>query len=112
HLPRSLHPAQTHRLTLRVEALPLKAVMLSFRDTATARTIEGTVARKGLCGDVWLTSTPAGPRIENFKLHPSGPHWQINFDTTLASLDPNASYTLQFRIADGDRVVKEFSRSF
>ena len=42
--------------------------MLSFRDTATARAIEGTVARKGLCGDVYLVSTPAGPRIDDVTL--------------------------------------------
>ncbi len=111
-LTSAIHPGQTHLLTMRVEALPLKAVMLSFRDTATARTVEGTVARKGLCGDVYLVSTPAGPRIAGVKLDTSVRHWQIDFDTDLAALDPNASYVLRARITDGARSVKEFSKTF
>jgi beta-galactosidase len=107
-----VHPGHTHLLTLRVDALPLKAVMLSFRDSAAARTIEGIVARKGLCGDISLVSTPAGPRISDITLDTSVRKWQIHFDTAVTTLDPNASYVLQARITDGNRPVKEFSRTF
>jgi beta-galactosidase len=51
-------PGRTHTLSLHVVAMPLKAVMLSYTDSAHAREIKGTVARRGLCGDVWLVSTP------------------------------------------------------
>jgi beta-galactosidase len=111
-LTASIHPGQTHRLTLRVEALPLKAVMLFFRDTATARTIEGTVARKGLCGDVYLVSAPAGPRIDDAKLASSVRQWRISFDTQLTGLSANASYVLRARILDGSRIAKEFRKTF
>src|SRR5581483_1220872 len=107
-LTAAVRPGETQILSMRVDALPLKALMESFRDSATARTVEGSVARKGLCGDVYLVSTPVGARIADVKLDTSVRHWQINFDTTLARLDPNASYSLRFRVTDGGRTVKEF----
>jgi beta-galactosidase len=107
-LTSALHPGQTHVLTMRVEALPLKALMLSFHDSATARTVEGTVARKGLCGDVFLIGTPAGPRITDVTLDTSVRHWQITFDSAVTALDAGAQYTLRARVSDGGRTVKEF----
>jgi hypothetical protein len=103
-----LRPGTTHVLALRVEALPLKAVMLSFRDTAAARTVEGTVQRKGLCGDVWLNSTPAGPRIASVSTHTSVRKWQITFNATVSNLDPTAIYTLRARIPG----VRPFTHTF
>jgi hypothetical protein len=108
-LTSAVHPGQTYVLTLRVDALPLKAVMESFRDTATARTITGTVARKGLCGDVYLVMTPAGPRITDVKIETSVRHWQITFDTLPEALDPNTSYFLKARISEGSREITEFT---
>ena len=43
-------------LSMLVVAMPLKGVMLSYRDTASARQVKGEVARRGLCGDVYLWS--------------------------------------------------------
>ena len=108
-LSAAVRPGQTHVLSMRVDALPLKALMESFRDSATARTIEGTVSRKGLCGDVYLVSTPPAARIAHVKLDTSVRRWQINFDTSLAALDPNATYLLRFHITDGTRAVKDFT---
>ncbi len=48
-----------------------RGVMLSFSDTAAAREVRGTVMRRGLCGDVYLVSTPAGPRIADVKVDTS-----------------------------------------
>src|SRR6185436_17663100 len=45
-----------HVLSLLVVAMPLKAVMLSHADSNAAREVKGTVERRGLCGDVYLTS--------------------------------------------------------
>ncbi len=64
-------PGGTHRLSLLVVAMPLKGVMLSYTDTASAREVKGSVARRGLCGDVYLVSTPAGPRIADVKVDTS-----------------------------------------
>ena len=47
-------PGSKHVISLLVVAAPLKAVMLSYTDTAAARQVKGTVPRRGLCGDVFL----------------------------------------------------------
>ena len=65
--------ASKHVLSILVDAMPLKAVMLSYSDTASAKQVKGSVARRGLCGDVYLASTPAGaqhPRREGRNLRP------------------------------------------
>lgn len=100
-------PGRTHLLSMRVIAMPLKEVMLSFSDTANARTTESTVVRRGLCGDVYLVSTPAGPRISDVRVETSVRRWQITFNTKLAALDPAARYALRAVITDGSRQVRE-----
>src|SRR5262249_44223717 len=47
-LTAALRPGATHLLSLRVAALPLQAVMLSYTDTSSARQVKGAVARRGL----------------------------------------------------------------
>src|SRR5690242_13233316 len=47
-------PGRKHILSLLVVAMPLKGVLLSYTDSASAREVKGTVARRGLCGDVYL----------------------------------------------------------
>ena len=69
-------PGATHVLSLLVVAMPLKGVMLSYSDTASAREVKGSVARRGLCGDVYLSSTPAGPRIGDVKVDTSVRQWR------------------------------------
>src|SRR5262249_39271730 len=55
-------PGRTHLLCMLVLAMPLKGVMLSYSDTNSARDVQGRVPRRGLCGDVYLISTPRGAR--------------------------------------------------
>ena len=38
----------------------MKAIMLSYTDSAPAREVKGPVSRRGLCGDVWLVGEPSG----------------------------------------------------
>ena len=67
-------------LTLHVAALPLKGVLLSYTDTNSAREVPGRVARRGLCGDVYLMSMPPGPRIADVKIETSVRNREIAFD--------------------------------
>ena len=62
---------ETHRLTLHVSAVPLKGVLLSYSDSNSAREVQGRVARRGLCGDVFLQSEPVGERITDVKVDTS-----------------------------------------
>jgi beta-galactosidase len=112
-LTASCRAGQTHTLSMLVMALPLKGVMLSFSDTASARQVAGKVARRGVCGDMWLTGTPAAARIVNVKVETSVRRWQITFEAVLAGLDPQTKYRLRAVIQDGGREVERFtSRPF
>ncbi len=53
-------PGATQTLSVLVVAMPLKGVRLSYNDSNAAREVKGSVARRGLCGDVYLVATPAG----------------------------------------------------
>ena len=102
-------PGRTHQLSLLVVALPLKGVMLSYTDTASAREVKGTVARRGLCGDVYLVGTPAGPRIVDVRVATSVRKQEISFNLGLEGLATETEYTVGVRILETGRLVKEFT---
>src|SRR5262249_9872977 len=56
------HPGGKHLVSLLVLAMPLKGVLLSYNDTNAAREVKGMVERRGLCGDLYLASTPSAAR--------------------------------------------------
>jgi hypothetical protein len=103
------HPGASHVLSMRVVALPLQAVMLSYTDTNSARQVKGTVERRGLCGDVTLVSTPQGARIADVKLDTSVRREEIAFDIALEGLAAGTSYVLRAQIKENDRTVREFT---
>ena len=104
-------PGDTHVLSMFVVAMPLKGVMLSYIDTASAKEVTGSVARRGLCGDVYLVSTPVGARIADIKVDTSVRKWQITFDAALDGLAADTQYALSARITDNGRSVAEFTSS-
>ena len=106
-------PGTRHSLSILVVALPLKSTLLSYIDTALAREVKGSVSRRGLCGDVFLLSQPAGPRIVETTIRTSVRQREITFGATLENLVTDARYRLRARVIDGEHVVKEFtSREF
>jgi len=102
-------PGGRHVLTMLVVAMPLKGVMLSYNDTASAREVKGSVARRGLCGDVYLVGAPPGARIADVKVATSVRKWEITFDVALHSLDAGGQYALRADIRDNGRNVGEFT---
>jgi beta-galactosidase len=105
-LTRLCRPGQTNRLSLLVRALPLKEVMLLYRDTANARETRGSVARRGLCGDVYLTSTPPGPRIVGVKVDTSVRRGKITLGVAVQDLPQEGRFGISTEIADpSGRVV-------
>jgi hypothetical protein len=99
-----------YTLSLLVMALPLKGVLLSYSDTNAAREVKGSVERRGLCGDIWLTSTPAGPHITDVKVDTSVRKGQIRIDTALENLAIDRRYELRIQIRENDgRVVREWT---
>ena len=101
-------PGRRYVLSLLVLAMPLDGVMLSYNDTASAREVKGSVARRGLCGDVFLASKPSGPRVAGVKVDTSTRKGEITFDIALQGLD-GGPYTLAAQIADQSRTVMEFT---
>jgi len=108
-ITRMCHPGRTHRLGLFVAALPLKGVMLSYTDSASAREVKGSVARRGLCGDVYLVGTPAGPRICDVKVNTSVRRRELGIDVAFEALSVNARYNVRARAVEDGRTVKEFT---
>ncbi|MCI0343315.1 MAG: hypothetical protein L0216_19585 [Planctomycetales bacterium] len=104
----ALRPGARHVLSLLVVALPLKAVRLSFSDSASAREVRGRVERRGLCGDVWLESAPAGPRIAGVAIATSVRLGEISVRAELEGLADRAALVLRARVGDRGRTVKEF----
>ena len=102
-------PGQRQMLSMFVAAMPLKAVMMSFSDSAAARQVAGSVERRGLCGDIYLASTPTGARIADVKVETSVRNWAITFDLALAGLDRERTYSVCAHITDGTKPVKEFT---
>jgi hypothetical protein len=98
-LTRTCPPGSKHMLSLLVVALPLKGVLLSYSATNAAREVKGEVQRRGLCGDVWLTSTPAGPRIADLKVDTSVRQGTITLSAALEGLAADVPYVLNYAIA-------------
>ncbi len=103
-LTSSCRPGQTHAIAMQVVAMPLKAVMLSYSDSAAAKTVEGTVQRRGIVGDVYLNSMPSGPRIAGVKVETSVRRWEIAVEASLEGAENGGPYRLVARV-DG----KEFT---
>jgi hypothetical protein len=103
------HPGAKQLLSLRVKAMPLKEVMLAYRDTGRATEMKGSVARRGLCGDVYLIGAPKGARITGVKVETSVRKWEITVHAALDQLQPEEKYRLNAVVSDGGRTVKEFT---
>jgi hypothetical protein len=66
-----------------------------------------------LCGDVYLVSTPAGPRIADVRVDTSVRKKEFTFDVAIDGLVPNAQYVFRARIMKDGCSIKEFtSRAF
>jgi beta-galactosidase len=102
-------PGMKHRLSLLVVALPLKGVMLSYVDTAAAREVKGAVDRRGLCGDVFLVSTPSGSKITEVQIGTSFRKLELSVSAEVAGLAAAGHYQFRARVMKDGAAVKEFS---
>lgn len=104
-------PGATHRLSLLVVALPLRGVLVSYTDSASAREVKGQVARRGLCGDVFLVSIPTAARLTEVNVATSVRRAELTLDVGVAGLDPGVPCSLQGRIRRDGAEVKRFDAS-
>ncbi len=102
-------PGATHHLAVWVLALPLKAVLLSYTDSASAREAKGTVARRGLCGDIFLVSTPPRTRILDVRVDTSVRRQEVTCAAAMHGLARDQVYRLRTRIAAGAHNATSFT---
>jgi len=108
-LTTACRPGDRHVLSMHVVAMPLSGVMLSYSDTAATRQITGRVARRGLCGDVFLASGPPGPGISDVKVVTSVRKSCVGFDVALENLADDSKYVLRADVADAQGTVRQFT---
>jgi beta-galactosidase/beta-glucuronidase len=99
-------PGAAHSLAVHVVATPLSKTLTSFIDSAVARQVQGSVERKGLCGDVYLLSTPKGPRLTDIRIGPSVRKQECTFDTAIDGLAPEMTYRLEASVSQEGRNSK------
>lgn len=102
-------PGGKHVVSLLVIALPLKGVLLSHTDSNAAREVKGAVERRGLCGDMYLCSTPTGARITDVKVDTSVRKGELTLTVALDGLAGDGSYTLKGTVHAGGPRVHEFT---
>lgn len=87
-------PGGKYRLSIHVSALPQRAVLLSYTDSNAAREVAGRVARRGLCGDLFLVSRPAGPRIRSTRVFTSVGKGRVTYAIAAQQLTAGTEYRL------------------
>jgi hypothetical protein len=102
-------PGGKYVLSIHVVARPLQELMLMFNDTNAAHRAKSQVARRGLCGDLFLVGRPAGPQIAEVKVDTSVRKGQIALAMALENLASTARYTLHAVVTDHGKKVKEFT---
>ena len=102
-------PGSKHVLSINVTALPLRDVVAVFSDSNAPRQGKAAVARRGLCGDVYLLGEPSGARIGDVKVITSFRKGEITFNAALLNLDPGSQYSLRSVITDKGSKVAEFT---
>jgi len=100
-------PGATHVLSLEVAAVPLGEEITYFAENGAGAKSKATVQLRGLCGDVYLTGTPAGPRITDVKIDTSVRQWKLTVSARLNDLERTASYRLHAVVTDRGRTVHE-----
>ncbi len=106
-------PGGSHTLEILVVALPIKGVLQSYLDSAAGRQVKGTVNRRGLCGDVFLAGTPAGPRLGDVRPETSVRRGDCAFEVGVTGLPAGRSYRVRAMVAaPGGAVTNWLSDSF
>lgn len=105
----SVSPGATHTLSLFVAAMPLHTEIAAYSNSSEERRIRGTVALRGLCGDVWLVSSPASTRISGVAVTTSVARGEITLDVEAIALSTDEVYQLSARITGGKGVVEAYA---
>jgi hypothetical protein len=101
-------PGEKQVLSICVAALPLSKEMTVFMKGDLTATGQATVGRRGLCGDVFLESTPAKARMSDIRLAASVRKWELSVDAGVSSLTADQEYRFKGEVLDGEKKVHSF----
>ncbi|MDB5331040.1 MAG: Beta-galactosidase [Phycisphaerales bacterium] len=103
------HAGGKHVLSVRTAAVPLGEETTYFAENGVGTHFKASVQLRGLCGDVWLTGSPAGARLTDAKIETSVQKWEIAVSAAMAKLNPQVTYRLHARIMDHGKSVHELT---
>lgn len=96
-------PGRTHLLSIHVNALPIDPEQILIAREDLIQTARAEVRYKGLCGDCYLESEPAGPRIEDVFLKPSVSRGGLGVACEASGLQAGRQYRLRVSVYEGSR---------
>jgi len=96
---------QPQQLAIQVFGRRLNADYTSFVTPAEGGAGRRGIGRRGLCGDVFLTSTSGAARIADVKVETSVRQWTLSIAATLEGLEPGKYYSLRARVTDKSEEV-------
>ena len=102
-------PGKKYVISMKVTARPLNEVVALYNDSNASTLGKGAVARKGLCGDVYLISVPLKARVKDPRVATSVRKKEITFKTGVENLDPAAKYKIRAVISDRGNKIAEFT---
>jgi len=106
-------PGKTQELAIRTIAQRLNPEGTNYLSREEKVNNWSPCSYRGLCGDTFLTSAPAGERITDVKVDTSVRNWRLSIDAGLAGLTEGKSYALRARVLEkGVEVLSAQSRSF
>jgi beta-galactosidase len=97
-------PGQTQVVSILVAVKPRTADVQKFLGQEAIT--PGQTTYRGLVGDVFLASRPAGPHVDDVKVDTSVRQWQIALDVAVAGLGEGQQAKLVGHVYDGDAEVK------
>ena len=106
-------PGRTQQIAVQVFARSLTDQYGAFTRAEAGPNRARSIGRRGMVGDVFLTSAPAGARIDDVKVDTSVRKWALTLTALLHGLDEGKSYRLRARVLDGEaEVLTAESRPF
>src|SRR5438128_1810798 len=89
--------------------MPLKEVLFASTTTNLAKEMRGSVERRGLCGDIYLASSPSGARVSDLKVDTSVRKGEVTLSAAVQGLAADLPYTLRAEIREGSQAVRAFT---
>src|SRR5262249_46644866 len=74
-----------------------------------AREVKGMVERRGLCGDLYLASTPSAARITDVRVDTSVRKGEVTLSAALGGLAAERQYALRVKIREKNRDVQDWT---